>query len=152
MLNLLYCTSVQLAVSRFSESASSPTTISLFGIDLFEIIRVQLTSTVLGPLLFALLRGELPLLWSFTDTPAAEEDIKDDTIESPSEAAQLARAEARGMAEPKGSGDTSAPNGSDEDVIGATEPSAEQDDSWMNDPVGVAGGDGKARKRKNKKK
>jgi hypothetical protein len=52
---------------------------------------------VLGPLSFALLRGEFPLLWSFVDG-ADSTDIKDDTIEPPSEAAQRAREEAKAKA------------------------------------------------------
>jgi len=95
---------------------------------------------VLGPLLFALLRGEFPLLWSFVDG-AEETEIKDDTIEAPSEAAQRSREEAKAKAvESEGL------------MEGEVEkPVVEEDDSWMNGPVGLPE-DGKARKRKNKKK
>lgn len=96
-------------------------------------------------MVFSLLRGEFPLLWSFTDS-AIEEEKKDDTIEPPAEAAQRARAEAKAKSDVGGSEETSPSN---ED---AEEAPVEEDDSWMNDPVGIAGGDGKARKRKNKKK
>jgi hypothetical protein len=89
---------------------------------------------VLGPLLFALLRGEFPLLWSFVDG-AEETEIKDDTIEAPSEAAQRARAEAL----------LNGNEGESEKQV------VEEDDSWMDGPVGLPE-DGKARKRKNKKK
>ena len=100
---------------------------------------------VLGPLGFALLRGEFPLLWSFSDSPTDEEK-KDDTIEPPAEAAQRARAEAKAQADLNGVEVTSPAGGEEESAP------VEEDDSWMNDPVGIAGGDGKARKRKNKKK
>jgi hypothetical protein len=98
---------------------------------------------VLGPLLFALLRGEFPLLWSFVDGAEAAE-IKDDTIEAPSEAAQRAREEAKAKAAEA------------EGLIAGGEAEAGkiaevQDDSWMDGPVGLPE-DGKARKRKNKKK
>lgn len=112
---------------------------------------------VIGPLGFALLRGEFPLLWSFTDSAGAESDgKKDETIEAPSEAAQRSRAEAKAKSELTNGSEEKAALDDDYDGVepaaeGAETP-LEQDDSWMNEPVGVSGGDAKARKRKNKKK
>lgn len=91
------------------------------------------------------MRGEFPLLWSFTDSASTDEETKDDTIEPPAEAAQRARAEAKAQADSNGSDEITA-------IEGEGEAPAEEDDSWMIDPVGIAGGDGKVRKRKNKKK
>ena len=102
---------------------------------------------VLGPLLFALLRGEFPLLWSFVDG-ADSTEVKDDTIEPPSEAAQRAREEAKAKAVEVEAG----LNGETGDAEKAKVEIQEEDDSWMNAPVGLPDGDGKARKRKNKKK
>jgi hypothetical protein len=98
---------------------------------------------VLGPLLFALLRGEFPLLWSFVDG-AEETEIKDDTIEAPSEAAQRAREEAKAKAVES----EALLNGNEGE---GEKPVVEEDDSWMDGPVGLPE-DGRARKRKNKKK
>ena len=98
---------------------------------------------VLGPLLFALLRGEFPLLWSFVDG-AEETEIKDDTIEAPSEAAQRAREEVKAKAAEA----EALLNGNEGE---GEKPVLEEDDSWMDGPVGLPE-DGKARKRKNKKK
>jgi hypothetical protein len=71
-------------------------------------------------------------------------EIRDDTIEAPSEAAQRAREEAKAKAA-----------GADELTAGTDniEPgkAVVEDDSWMDGPVGLPE-DGKARKRKNKKK
>lgn len=99
------------------------------------------------------MRGEFPLLWSFTDSPNPDgEVVKDDTIEPPAEAAQRARAEARAKAEgiDNESPAESEVNGTVEG--GETIIDQETDDSWMNDPVGLPGSDGKARKRKGNKK
>jgi len=126
-LSLLYCISVLLVVSPLP----------------FLIIDWLMLMVVLGPLLFALLRGEFPLLWSFVDG-AEETEVKDDTIEAPSEAAQRAREEAKA----KAAGEEALLNGNDGEC---EKPVEEEDDSWMDGPVGLPE-DGKARKRKNKKK
>jgi minor histocompatibility antigen H13 len=102
---------------------------------------------VLGPLGFALLRREFPLLWSFRDT-AEEAEIKDETIEPPSEAAQKAREEAKAKA-------AAAAAGEQEPLLAEADTAegiAAADDSWMNEPVGLPDSDGKLKKRKNKKK
>lgn len=102
------------------------------------------------------MRGEFPLLWSFTDSGSPDsEAIKDDTIEPPSEAAQRARAEARANADAESkskANGVAAGTSPEESEAEAGETTIDQDDSWMNDPVGVPGTDGKARKRKGKKK
>jgi hypothetical protein len=125
-LNRLYYISVLLVVSHLLPPA----------------IMTSKLIVVLGPLLFALLRGEFPLLWSFVDG-AEETEIKDDTIEAPSEAAQRAREEAKAKAA-EADGLIAGKEGEDEKAV-------EEDDSWMDGPVGLPE-DGKARKRKNKKK
>ena len=102
---------------------------------------------VLGPLLFALLRGEFPLLWSFVDG-AEDKDIKDDTIEPPSEAAQRVREEAKAKAAEATGNLTAGDQGEGEKE---SIPVQEEDDSWMDGPVGLPE-NGTARKRKNKKK
>jgi hypothetical protein len=94
---------------------------------------------------FALLRGEFPLLWSFRDT-AEEAEIKDETIEPPSEAAQKAREEAKAKAAAAGEQEPLLAEADAEEGITAA------DDSWMNEPVGLPDSDGKLKKRKNKKK
>ena len=48
-------------------------------------------TVAIGPLLLALIRGELPLLWSYKEGADAAEAKKDDTIEAPSETAMAAR-------------------------------------------------------------
>jgi hypothetical protein len=126
-LSLLYCTSVLPVVSPLPSRFTSWPELMI----------------VLGPLLFALLRGEFPLLWSFVDG-ADETEIKDDTIEAPSEAAQRAREEAKAKAVES----EALLNGNEGEAEKAV---VEEDDSWMDGPVGLPE-DGKARKRKNKKK
>lgn len=97
----------------------------------------------LGPILLALARGELNLLWSFTDAPPDEDKLRsikadlDETIEPPSEAAMRGR-------------EITASQEIEED-IGAQSMEKEglKDDSWMDGSVGIGNGtDGKVRKRK----
>lgn len=126
-LSLPYCILVLLVVS------SHPSVHSI----------LKKLTIVLGPLLFALLRGEFPLLWSFVDG-AEETEIKDDTIEAPSEAAQRAREEAKAKAVESEALLNGNEGEGEKQVV-------EEDDSWMDGPVGLPE-DGKARKRKNKKK
>jgi hypothetical protein len=86
-------------------------------------------------------------LWSFNDSSEEAVEIKDDTIEPPSEAAQRARAEAKAKAEAE-----TETEGQSGESAGEGVKAIPEDDSWMNEPVGLPDADGKARKRKNKKK
>jgi hypothetical protein len=101
--------------------------------------------TALGPILFALARGELKQLWSFSDAPAEDGKDKptaklDETIEAPSEAAMKARQVVDDTVQEAGE--------QVEAVVNEVE-----DDSWMDGSVGGTNGtDGKARKRKGGKK
>ena len=93
--------------------------------------------------MLAAARGEVKLLWSFSDSPEEDKEgeaKRDETIEAPSEAAMQARqAVADGKAEELA-----------EEVAEHVE---EEDDSWM-DGQGVAGAteDTKPRRRRKTKK
>ena len=87
----------------------------------------------LGPLLFALARGELKRLWSFSDAPVEEPKV-DQTMEAPSEAAMKAKA---AVMEDKAEEVA-------EEVVAHVE---EEDDSWM-DGAGVATGQDSSKKKK----
>lgn len=107
----------------------------------------------IGPVLVALIRGELPLLWSYTEGSDLDKDKKDDTIEPPSEAAikakqavssghadEVAQEVLQHVEEQDGAG-----VGGDVVVV--------EDESWMEDGKGVSTGvEGKGgKKRKGKK-
>ncbi|OCF36274.1 minor histocompatibility antigen H13 [Kwoniella heveanensis CBS 569] len=107
----------------------------------------------LGPLLLAVIKGEVKDLWTWTDGPTEEQCEKkllDETIEAASEVAMKARAEIKG-----GSNSNSAPAaGSHEDGDGndvGGEAIVIEDDSWMEGGV-VAPDEGKPRKRKGGKR
>ncbi|TXT07457.1 hypothetical protein VHUM_03177 [Vanrija humicola] len=93
----------------------------------------------LGPVLLALARGELALLWSWREEEKDEAE-RDETIEAPSEVAMLARKEAKAAA--------AAAEAEAEDEA-KPEPEAPVDDSWMESTTDDAP---KPRKRKGGKK
>ncbi|WVQ65048.1 uncharacterized protein L199_003218 [Kwoniella botswanensis] len=103
----------------------------------------------LGPLLLAVVRGELKDLWAWSDAPTEEEEKKllDETIEAASEVAMKARAEVKApeIEAAKKEGEVES-NGN---AHGTT--LIEEDDSWMTGGV-VTPDEGKARKRKGGKK
>ena len=106
-------------------------------------------SIAFGPLLLALVRGEIGLLWKYTEGSDNEEK-KDDTIEAPSEAAMKARQAAKGQVDATDVPETvdEQEKEEDDDVI------VVEDDSWMEDSKGVSTGieASKAKKRKGGKK
>lgn len=87
-------------------------------------------------------------MWSFKDTSETPE-IKDDTIEPPSEAAQRAREEVKAKARAEASSEQ---DQDQEPLLAGDGETVTPDDSWMNEPVGLPDADGKLKKRKNKKK
>ena len=117
-----------------------------------EISRGMLLTPVIGPLLCALVRGELSLLWEYTEAKKEDEKKEDDTIESASEVAMKARQAARADT----SDETTIPSLGAEVSVGPSEEKANEamDDSWMEDTTGVASGveSTKAKKRKGGKK
>ncbi|ORX35297.1 signal peptide peptidase-domain-containing protein [Kockovaella imperatae] len=100
---------------------------------------------ILGPLLFALARGEFKLFWGFSDAPGDESQKSklDETIEAPSEAAMRAK---QGILEDQA-------EKTDQMAENVSHPvqQEEEDDSWM-DGTGVATGGGEEKSRKTKKK
>jgi len=92
---------------------------------------------VIGPALMALVRGELELLWRWREEEDDEDEERDETIEAPSEVAQMARKEAK-LREALASEDKKAELLAETQASPSeTEPEAAQDDSWM-DNTGVA--------------
>ena len=105
--------------------------------------------TAIGPVLLALAKGELKLLWTYNDSPKDKDDNDkkaslDDTIEAPSAVAMQARQAAK---EGKAA-EVADENAEKIDREGEKE---DEDDSWM-EGAGVVGTEGKARKRKGNKK
>ncbi|WVQ77377.1 hypothetical protein IAR50_007062 [Cryptococcus sp. DSM 104548] len=100
----------------------------------------------LGPLLYAIARGELSQFWAYSESSEASKDqeLLDSTIEAASDAAMKARAEAK-AAEAEAA---AAADGLDEKA----EQKVEEDDSWMNDTAGVGVAEGKPKKKKGGKK
>ncbi|WVQ78676.1 hypothetical protein IAT38_000763 [Cryptococcus sp. DSM 104549] len=97
----------------------------------------------IGPLILALLRGELKDLWAYRDGPTDEEREKkllDESIEAASEVAQRARAEVKATEAAGADGEA---EGEGEGVETPVE-----DDSWMNDTGVVAPEGGKSKKKK----
>ncbi|KAI9632812.1 putative minor histocompatibility antigen h13 [Dioszegia hungarica] len=109
---------------------------------------------ILGPFLLALVRGEIADLWAYKEGAEDSKSIVDETIERGSEIAQKARAEARAKAAALadgvsgGEGEDKASGAEGEEQDGAVE----GDDSWMEGGVAGSGQEGKARKRRTKKK
>lgn len=117
---------------------------------------------MIGPVLLALIRGEIKHFFAYNDSPeSSSAEARDETIEAGSEVAQKARAEARARAE----NGAASQNGSHEQQEGAAseeqngageeEQTGEpEDDSWMEGGVvtGQSASDGKVRRRKGKKK
>jgi minor histocompatibility antigen H13 len=100
----------------------------------------------------ALLRGELSLLWSYNEGET-KTDLKDDTIEPPSEAAIKAKqAVASGQAEHIAQ--TVAQPAEDEGANIGGDAVLVEDHSWMEDNKGVSTGreSGKTSKKRTKKK
>ncbi|WVF66036.1 hypothetical protein IAT40_000774 [Kwoniella sp. CBS 6097] len=111
-----------------------------------------------GPLLLAVIRGEVKDLWTWIDGPTDAENEKkllDQTIESASEVAMKARAEIKGQgtsssaasADGRGANANESEDGND---VGG-EAIVIEDDSWMEGGV-VAPEEGKPRKRKGGKR
>ena len=122
-------------------------------VSILRLAAVPSLHAALGPVLLALVRGELPLLWSYTEAPAEDKDKKeklDDTIEAPSAAAIAARkAVANGQA--SDAVQHVSEHVEEQEANAEAEP---EDDSWMEDGKGVGSGveGAKARKRKGGKK
>lgn len=117
---------------------------------------------MIGPVLLALVRGEIKHFFAYNDSPdSSSGDGRDETIEAGSEVAQKARAEARARAangastengvEEKETAVSAEQNGNGEETPADGEP---DDDSWMEGGVmtGQNASEGKARRRKSKKK
>ncbi len=105
--------------------------------------------TAIGPVLLALAKGELKLLWTYNDSPEDKDDNDkkaslDDTIEAPSAVAMQARQAAK---------EGKAAEVADEiaEKVDGEGEKEDEDDSWM-EGAGVVGTEGKARKRKGNKK
>jgi minor histocompatibility antigen H13 len=114
---------------------------------------------VIGPLLLALLRRELGEFWSYSDLPEDEaKRERDETIEAGSEIAAKAREEARAKAEVAEAAEIEGSNGMPEQIgeggrkDEAQAATAFEDESWMDGEGVVKGDDGKARRRKGRKK
>ena len=96
---------------------------------------------VLGPVLTALVRGEIQLLWGYSDAVKPITKEKDGTIEPPSEAAMAARSEANERLV------NGSPNG--ESPVDEVEVHKE-DESWMDGPADTPQSEKKRRKAKRK--
>lgn len=108
---------------------------------------------VIGPGLLGLIRGELSDLWAYKESDT--EVVRDETIEAGSEIAQKAREAAKAKAAALADGASSLVNGESDDKSGDDEKEGldGEDDSWMEGGVaGNNGQEGKARKRRTKKK
>ncbi|XAO26754.1 hypothetical protein I312_105595 [Cryptococcus bacillisporus CA1280] len=102
----------------------------------------------LGPVLLAFTRRDIKNLWTYDESSEQNKKILDDTIESASEAAIKARAEAKAAAEETVS--------EGEATVGEAQDARKQkgqveDDKWM-DNTGVIAPEGKAKKKKGGKR
>lgn len=100
-----------------------------------------------------MIRGEISDLWAYKETET--EVIRDETIEAGSEIAQKAREAAKAKAAAVANGISDLVDGGDksgDEQEGANGGVEVDDNSWMEGGVAGAGGDGKARKRRTKKK
>ena len=91
---------------------------------------------VAGPVILALVRGELRMLWRWSDAPDPSEEEErqvDETIERPSEVAAKAREAVK-----------------EDEVANQVVEHVEEDDSWMEGPMDTGGSS--ARRRKGGKK
>lgn len=100
-----------------------------------------------------MIRGELSDLWAYKESDS--EEVRDETIEPGSEVAQKAREAAKAKAAALAYGVSSLVDGANDEKSGDDEKEGVdgEDDSWMEGGVaGSNGQEGKARKRRTKKK